>query len=205
VGLETSDISNVDATMTIQPPVDFVGQLISGGGLPPNLTFVLLLGGVVTNAAQTGPGGDFSGNFDVTNAPKALPRTDSLEFDDGEIFQGVEAAGPYPHVVPLSPSGELVLRKPQAGATAVITGAGFPENCETSGLYAVLAERELVPLGGFNTPANGFWSFNFNFPPAARNARSFLWQGGGNCDGLELTGRNPGGPFPRDIFMAVPE
>jgi hypothetical protein len=200
VSLAPFDPASVATTMTIRQPEVFASQVVRGQGLPPNLGFTLLLGGVPTNYGQTDANGAFAYNFSTTNTP-IPPRQVSLQFDTGMLYTGQESTGPYPHPVDLTPAGSLSLEEPFSGSTAVILGAGFPTGCETSVLSAI-SNGVLVSLGAFNTPADGMWGFNFSYPPEAEVATSYRWQGQASCEGLVLEGPNPGGSYPRDVFLS---
>lgn len=192
-------------TITLEQPVTNVFQVIYGEGLPPNATFVLSLGGVGTNIGDTSATGRVPGEgFNVTNTPNTFPRSVELQFD-AQTFIGIETATPYPRVVALSPFGTLILTQPITQAAAVITGSGFPPNCESSSLRAVFGGflSHQVFLGGFNTPPDGSFIINFNFPTEAEAVTDYLWVGEGNCAGLVLRGANPGGPFPVTVSLVA--
>ncbi len=206
VAMAPFDIGTVEPSITIQPPDFRSAQIVRGSGLPQNAFFLLFLAGVPTNSGQTDPSGSFAFNFEVTQVPNVFPRPVGVDFSvpplpPGPVFTGTEADGPYPHTVALAPSGSLILEEIRSQTSAVIFGAGFPRNCESSVLFAV-ANATRVPLGGFNTPANGSWAFNFNFPPEAQTATEFVWEGFGSCAGSTLMGSNPGGPYPRVVPMS---
>jgi hypothetical protein len=46
------------------------------------------------------------------------------------------------------------------------------------------------------------WGFNFGYPPEADAATAYRWQGAVSCDGLVMEGSNPGGSYPRDVFLS---
>jgi hypothetical protein len=200
VSLTLFDSASVATTMTIRQPDVFVSQVVRGQGLPANLVFTLLLGGMPTNSGQTDSNGAFAFNFSTTNTPSP-PRTASLDFGGGMLYTGQESTGAYPHAVGLAPMGSLSLEAPNSVGAAVISGAGFPPGCETSVLSAI-SNGVSLPLGAFNTPPDGMWTFNFGYPPEADAATSYRWQGQASCDGLVLEGPNPGGSYPRDVFLS---
>ena len=200
VSLTLFDPASVATTMTIRQPDVFASQVVRGQGLPASLGFTLLLGGAPTNYGQTDASGAFAFNFTTTNTPNP-PREVSLAFDGGMLYTGPEATGPYPHAVGLAPGGSLSLEQPNSAAAAVISGAGFPPGCETSVLSAI-SNGVALPLGAFNTPADGMWAFNFSYPPEADAAASYRWQGQASCEGLVLEGPNPGGSYPRDVLLS---
>jgi hypothetical protein len=200
VGFVAFDPSSIPSTITIRQPNVFATQVVRGQGLPPNLGFVLLLGGVPTNAGQTSPDGTFAYNFGTTGTPDP-PRQVSLAFDGGMTYTGQELTGTYPHAVDMTPGGSLSLEQPTSMASALISGAGFPANCESSVLSAI-SNGAVLPLGAFGTPPNGMWTFNFGYPPGADAATSYRWQGSASCDGLVLEGPNPGGAYPRDVVLS---
>jgi len=205
VTLQPFDLSKVPTTMTIDGPPSSINQVVWGSGLEgvAGRNFLLVLGGVSTNVGAVWPDGTFGYGFDVTNTPQTYPRSVALQFYDAnwtpaEVFSGTEVnSTPYPHTVDLSPYGSLRLDEPFRPQSSVINGAGFPVNCPSS-LSAVF-NGSLHPFGGLDTGAQGWWGFNFNFPQEAQDATVYVWTGHGPCEGMELRGANPGGPYPRDI------
>lgn len=198
MALALFDPSSAATTMTIQLPVALTQQVIRGTGLPPQMGFVVRLGGIDTNYTQTNAAGDFAGNFDVTRTP-APPRAVVLRADDGSTFSGQEADGSYPHAVALSPSGTVSLETPASSKRATIAGSGFPPGC--FGTLTALPGGE-SPFASVMASPFGLWSMSGAFyPPEAESAASFRWDGQGACEGRRFLGANPGGDYPRVVRM----
>lgn len=184
-------------TITINPPLTFVSEVIRGAGLEPSAGFCIFLGDYNAGCGGTDAAGAFAYNFSTTGAPSTLPRLVSVVFNDGTMFTATQTSNTYPQDVALAPAGSLHFDPPVVGGSAEISGSQFPPGCESSVLYSVTG-GVLTGLGAFPT-SGGSWRYNFNYPAASDRADAYRWTGSGACNGYMYGGANPGGGYPRTV------
>jgi N-acetylneuraminic acid mutarotase len=187
---------------TIQPPSSpQSSQVVQASGLPANMQFCLILGGVNAGCGVTSSTGAFAYNFGSTGVAETFPRHNEIQLDNGAlVYDAVQTDGVYPQTIAMSPSGSMVLSAPVVSYSAEIHGDGFPRGCESSVLYSVKS-GVVSGLGGFPTWL-GSWAYNFNYPAVAETADRFRWLGStGLCNGYVFEGANPGGAYPRTVTM----
>ena len=197
----TTVLGGTAAVMTIDQPVPFVSQFISGFSLPVNDTCTLSMGGVqVGGSLSTGPSGFFFSTFDTVSVPAGFPRSVALNCTGAGAFTGTQLSDGS--AVALSPSGTLNFSTPSTGFNAVLHGSGFPASCSSSLSYVntTLATPIFTSISTITTSADGMFTITAFFPAAAQNSPTYLWKGiTGSCSSIGLSGQNPGGTYSRVV------
>ncbi len=155
----TTVLGGSAAVMTIDQPVPFVSQFISGLSLPSNDTCTLSMGGVqVGGVLATGPSGFFFSSFDTLSVPPGFPRSVALNCTGAGAFAGAQPSDVGG--VALSPSGTLNFSTPSSGFNAVLHGSGFPASCSAtlSYLNTTLATPVFTSISSITTSADGMFT-----------------------------------------------
>jgi len=189
--------------LTIEQPDSFMDAVIHGTGLTPNTNFCLNFGSLSAGCGITDSSGNFAFNFFYPSGADAASTVTLVSSTDVTLYSGskpVSGSGTsFPDTVPipvtLSPTGSLTIDQRLPDSSVVISGNGFPVGCQFV----------LQPANNAGDSGNGDWAFNFGNGLSVDAASQITWigSGAGACAQTFVFNTTPGGPYPKDVFLAT--